>query len=86
MSALMNVLTALFYDSYSLRYYDHEERLAAATLSRELGRSAGVAKSSTQAQREAKEFIAQLMGGDEVTEDGGNPTVEELNVLCSRVR
>ena len=45
-----------------------------------------MAKSSTQAQREAKDFIAQLMGGDEVAEDGGDPTVEELSVLCGRVR
>ena len=39
----------------------------------------------TDAQREAKEFIADLMGGDEVEVDGGEPSMEELGALSNKV-
>jgi hypoxia-inducible factor (prolyl hydroxylase) len=70
----------------TLWYYDQEERYAAMMMAKEAGRSAGVAKSSTQAQVEAKSFIGQLMGGDEVGADGGSPTEKELSFLVGRVR
>lgn len=53
---------------------------------RESGHAQEVAKSSVQSQQEAKVFIAMLMGGDEVAEDGGDPTPEEMSKLASHVR
>ena len=45
-----------------------------------------MARSNPTAQRDAKIFIARLMGGDEVSEDGGEPTEEELRGLAESVR
>ena len=44
-----------------------------------------ISKTSVDDQKEAKAFIADLMGGDEVGEDGGNPTTEDLRILAKKV-
>ena len=41
--------------------------------------------SSVASQQEAKVFIGELMGGDEVGADGGNPTTTELQTLARKV-
>ncbi len=51
-------------------YYDAEERAAALVSAREAGNAAAAASAGEVAQRQAKGFIAELMGGDEVDEDG----------------
>ena len=66
-------------------YYDKTERMDAAKQAAESGRGSKVAVTSPAAQREAKEFIALLMGGSEVAEDGGEPTEEELRSLGAAV-
>ena len=53
--------------------------------STESGRAQEISKTTIEDQKEAKAFIAVLMGGDEVGEDGGNPTKEELILLAKRV-
>ena len=67
-------------------FYDKDERLLALQKAKDAGRSAEAAKTSTIAQQEAKTFIGELMGGDEVGADGGNPTEGELRVLADKVR
>ena len=66
-------------------YYDSEERERAVKESKETGAAAAVSKAGTDAQREAKQFIADLMGGDDIDADGGDPTPEELSALCNKV-
>ena len=51
-------------------YYDTEERLAALEAANEDGKAKAAASASIEHQGEAKEFIATLMGGDEVAADG----------------
>ena len=46
--------------------------------SKDSGSAEAVSKAGTDAQREAKHFIAELMGGDEVAADGGDPTAAEV--------
>ena len=70
----------------AFRYYDKEERLAAQLLSKQSGRSAVVAQSSIQAQRQAKSFIAHLMGGDEEGKIAEEPTQDDLKILIACVR
>lgn len=66
-------------------YYDTEERKKAVAEAKESGAAQAVSAAGTDAQREAKAFIADLMGGDEVDDDGGDPTTEELNALANKV-
>ena len=66
-------------------YYDKEERAAALARAKDSGRAEQVARAGTDAQREAKAFIADLMGGDEVDEQGGEPSTEELQALAHKV-
>ncbi len=72
--------------SITIWYYDAVERDEAVTRARVSGHAAQVAQSTPESQRDAKVFIGALMGGDEVGEDGGNPTEEDLRVLTERVR
>eukprot|EP01041_Mallomonas_annulata_P004085 gene4085-8124_t len=66
-------------------YYDKEERNEAVTAAAKTGKVKEVEKAGIHAQQLAKQFIAELMGGDEVGEDGGQPTVAELATLTARV-
>lgn len=66
-------------------YYDQEERKKAVEESKESGAAQAVGMAGAEAQREAKEFIADLMGGDEVEVDGGEPSIEELGALSNKV-
>jgi len=66
-------------------YYDYGERDQAIKESTESGRAQEISKTTVADQKEAKAFIAELMGGDEVDEDGGDPTKEELDILARRV-
>lgn len=67
-------------------YYDTDERREALTRAREAGAAASAAKSSIASQTEAKHFMAELVGGDEVGLDGGEPAAEDLRRLCVRVK
>lgn len=69
----------------TLWYYDSEERHEALTKARELGMSAEAAKTSIESQKEAKTFMADLMGGVEVGDDGGSPSQEDVSVLADKV-
>lgn len=71
--------------AFTIWYYDTEERLAAIQDAKNSGRAAKTSQSSIQSQQEAKAFIGDLMGGDEVGPDGGNPTAEELAELAVKV-
>mmetsp|Transcript_21655 Transcript_21655/g.31517 ORF Transcript_21655/g.31517 Transcript_21655/m.31517 type:complete len:738 (-) Transcript_21655:120-2333(-) len=66
-------------------YYDSDERRKAVEEAREAGKGESAAKAGVEAQSAAKAFIAELMGGDEVGEDGGDPSQEELDALARRV-
>lgn len=66
-------------------YYDREERTAAVTQAKALGTASGVEKAGIEAQVEAKDFIAELMGDDQIALDGGEPTAAELAALSARV-
>lgn len=72
--------------SITLWYYDKQERQRAVDESKESGSSQAVAESSVEAQISAKEFIGELMGGNEVEEDGGLPSEEELQGLSKRLK
>lgn len=66
-------------------YYDQSERIAAVTQAKEGGQAKKVATASAETQQQAKRFIAELMGGDDVSEDGGEPTQTELQQLARKV-
>ena len=66
-------------------YYDTEERNAALEMAKASGAAEAANRAGSDAQREAKQFIADLMGGDEIESDGGVPTQEELNALRNKV-
>jgi len=66
-------------------YYDSGERAEALRRAKEAGRADEAAKAGADAQREAKLFIADLMGGDEVDAQGGEPSKEELAALANKV-
>ena len=66
-------------------YYDTEERKHAVQAAVESGLSASATSASVEKQRAARNFIAHLMGGDEVSADGGDPTQDELRNLTARV-
>ena len=66
-------------------YYDITEREEAVKTATEAGRAAETAKAGEASQTEAKTFIAELMGGDEIAADGGEPTTAELEKLAKRV-
>jgi hypoxia-inducible factor prolyl hydroxylase len=72
--------------SLTIWYYDREERKQAIAKARESGTAAQMAKTSEASQVEATAFIGELMGGDEVDVDGGEPTQEELSILAHRVQ
>jgi hypoxia-inducible factor prolyl hydroxylase len=69
----------------TLWYYDMDERQQAIKDAKESGAGEAVNAAGSDAQREAKEFISDLMGGDEVDADGGDPSQEELTALCNKV-
>lgn len=69
----------------SIWFYDKNERQEAVERAKETGTGNLIAKSNPEAQHAAQEFIAELMGGDDVGDDGGDPTVEELQVLATKV-
>lgn len=69
----------------SIWYYDRDERQQAIERAKETGSGNIIARSNVAAQEDAKEFIAALMGGDDVPDDGGEPTIDELQILCERV-
>lgn len=67
-------------------YYDTAERVQALKDAEENGSAAAAASTTPEQQTEAKEFIGILMGGDEVSADGGSVTQEELESLRTAVR
>jgi len=67
-------------------YYDKDERRAAHEKAKESGTAEQIASASVEVQQEAKKFVALLMGGDEVSADGGSPTIEELATLQESVK
>jgi hypothetical protein len=69
----------------SIWFYDKSERQEAVERAKETGTGNLLAKTNPEAQIEAQNFIAELMGGDEVGDDGGDPTPEELSALGSKV-
>jgi hypoxia-inducible factor (prolyl hydroxylase) len=71
--------------SLTIWYYDTAERKQALERAKEGGKALQAAKTSIETQQSAQQFISQLMGGNEIPEDGGNPTQEELDGLCLRV-
>eukprot|EP00605_Chrysophyceae_sp_TOSAG23-4_P002357 GSChrysophyteH1.ASY1.ANO1.2605.1 assembled CDS len=66
-------------------YYDSEERAEAVAQAQTSGAAEAAVNAGSDAQRTAKEFIADLMGGDEIDEDGGDPSKEELKALSNKV-
>jgi Rps23 Pro-64 3,4-dihydroxylase Tpa1-like proline 4-hydroxylase len=66
-------------------YYDKNERKEAIERAKEEGITEKVSQTSQTTQQEAKAFIADLMGGSDIPEDGGNPTEEELQLLTRKV-
>ena len=66
-------------------YYDTAERERAVERARESGKALAASKASVEVQQAAKEFIGQLMGGDEVDAEGGDPTEQELQQLRKQV-
>lgn len=71
--------------SITLWYYDRDERKAAVESSQASGESKAAAESSIEAQKAAKSFISDLMGGDDIKEDGGLPSKEELMSLTEKL-
>lgn len=67
-------------------YYDKHERKEAIERAKEEGITEKIAATSPETQTAAKDFIAELMGGDDIDEDGGNPTQEELDYLANKVK
>lgn len=67
-------------------YYDETERKEAVLQAKEAGRGESVAKATVEQQKEAKSFIGELMGGDTIGDDGGDPTQGELDILANRVK
>ena len=39
-----------------------------------------------ESQIEAKQFISELMGGNEIDSEGGDPTIEDISLLALKVR
>jgi Rps23 Pro-64 3,4-dihydroxylase Tpa1-like proline 4-hydroxylase len=72
--------------SLTIWYYDKDEREQAILKAKEAGHAEAASKTGIETQKEAKAFIAELMGGDEVGVDGGNPTSEDLHILAEKVR
>ena len=72
--------------AFTFWYYDKDERKVAVEKAREEGKAKDTERAGVEAQREAKRFIAELMGDDKIGEDGGEPTAEELAVLAQKVR
>ncbi len=74
-------------DRFSLTvwYYDREERKQAIVRARDSGAAAQISRTSVESQQSAKTFIGDLMGGDDIGEDGGDPTEEELSILTDKV-
>jgi hypoxia-inducible factor (prolyl hydroxylase) len=66
-------------------YYDKEERANAVKQANLKGRATQVSRTTIAHQLEAKTFISQLMGGDDISSDGGEPTAAELQMLGERV-
>ncbi len=67
-------------------YYDTDERKAALLDAEKTGSALGVQSTGVESQREAKQFIADLMGGDLIGDDGGDPSIEELANLSDKVK
>ncbi len=67
-------------------YYDTDERKAALLDAEKIGSAFSVQSTGVDSQREAKAFIADLMGGDLIGDDGGNPSTEELATLSDKVK
>ena len=87
-SAIAHEVLPTFGDRHALTiwYYDSEERKAAVERALQSGKGGAAGKTSVENQTRAKEFIASLMGGDEVGADGGEPSPGELAALCEDVR
>ncbi len=66
-------------------YYDSEERASALRSAQESGAAAAANRAGRDAQLEAKHFIADLMGGDDIDVNGGDPSIEELTALRNKV-
>lgn len=67
-------------------YYDTDERKAALLDAEKTGSALSVQSTGVDSQREAKQFIADLMGGDLIGDDGGDPSIEELAKLSDKVK
>ena len=65
-------------------YYDSQEREKAVQESKDAGKAKEVSKAGTDAQREAKQFIADLMGGDDIEADGGDPRQKSYQLYATR--
>eukprot|EP01038_Epipyxis_sp_PR26KG_P009498 gene9498-12795_t len=84
---IMHEVLPTYDDRYAITiwYYDVKEREAALLAAKESGKGSAAAVTSIESQIKAKEFISELMGGDEIDESGGEPTVEELQLLAAKV-
>lgn len=71
--------------SITLWYYDTNERKEAIERAKESGKGISASKTSIEVQKQAQEFISKLMGGDDIPEDGGEPTQSDLTTLCQIV-
>ena len=67
-------------------YYDAAERAESLRRAKDSGRAESAAKAGADAQREAKHFIGDLMGGDDIDTLGGEPSPEELTALANKVQ
>jgi len=68
----------------TLWYYDSKERAQAVEDANKSGKAAEVNKAGVDAQREAKQFIADLMGND-ADDNAEDPSQQELNALTNKV-
>jgi hypothetical protein len=81
-----HALTIWYYDKYERKDAIERAKAGDNLITKKLSTSSAANPTqSIEIQKQAKQFIADLMGGDDVSEDGGNPTEQELQQLTKKV-
>jgi hypothetical protein len=80
-----HALTIWYYDKYERKEAIERAKTGDNVITKKLQNTTANSTQSIEIQKQAKQFIADLMGGDEVNEDGGNPTEQELQQLTKKV-